>query len=173
VTSHDSVALIEGVPLSPGASTWADLGCGDGTFTLALATRLPNGSGIHAMDQRASALARLPKSRTGTSIVTHTGDFTVHPWPFSGLDGLLLANSLHYIRDQAAFIRACKPAMRTPRFLIVEYDTDDANRWVPYPLGRRTLEELFRAAGYTSFSMLGSRPSVSQRAALYAATITR
>ncbi len=173
MTPQDAAALIEGVSLPDSASTWADLGCGDGTFTLALATRLPDGSVIHAMDQRASALARLPKSRAGTSIVTHTGDFTVHPWPFSGLDGLLLANSLHYVRDQVAFIRSCEPAMRMPRFLIVEYDTDDANRWVPYPLSRRTLEQLFRAAGYTSFSALGSRPSVYQRAALYAMTITR
>lgn len=155
-----------------GPTTWADLGCGTGTFTLALAALLAPGSRIHAMDRSASALRKIPATHSGVAIMTHQGDLTNQPWPFTGLDGILMANSLHYVDDQAAFIRACKPRMtRRRHFLIVEYDTDQANRWVPHPVSRSTLATVFRSAGYASITVLGSRPSVYQRAPLYAALI--
>jgi ubiquinone/menaquinone biosynthesis C-methylase UbiE len=173
MTHEDAVALIAG--MSHGApATWADLGCGDGTFTLALATLLPPRSVIHAMDQDASLLRRIPRTHDGTSIVTHAGDFTAMPWPFGPVDGVLLANALHYVRDRAAFIRACEEAMNSPRrFLIVEYDTDRSNPWVPYPVGREALRLTLRELGYGSVRILGSRPSMYQRAPLYAAAIER
>jgi hypothetical protein len=58
------------------------------------------------------------------------------------------------------------------RFVIVEYDLDKANRWVPYPVSRVRLTSLFIEAGYSSIKMLCSRPSVYRRAPLYAALIT-
>ena len=156
-----------------GPTTWADLGCGTGTFTLALADLLAAGSALHAIDRDGSALRRIPSAHKGIRITTHRGDFTSRMWPFANLDGLLLANSLHYVDDQAAFIRACEPRMTsTRRFLIVEYDTDEASRWVPYPVGHTRLTALFTAAGYSSIRVLRSRPSVFRRAALYAAMVT-
>ena len=132
MTIDDAGELIGGIHTTA-RETWADLGCGDGTFTLALATSLKRASVIHAMDLDASALRRIPNEYAGTAIVTHTGDFTKPPWPFGRLDGILLANSLHYVRDQQTFIRTCEQEMNHPRrFLIVEYDTDRANTWVPY-----------------------------------------
>jgi trans-aconitate methyltransferase len=172
MTVDDAAVLIVGMRVTA-RGTWADLGCGDGTFTLALATKLPKGSVIHAMDRDASALRGIPRAHASTSIMTHVGDFTRDPWPFDPVDGVLLANSLHYVRDQAAFIRRCEPAMKSPRrFLVVEYDTDRSNRWVPYPLSWQALERLFKEAGYTSIDRLGSRPSKYQRASIYAALIT-
>lgn len=172
MTPDDALALIETAPLGATPGIWADLGCGDGTFTLALAALLPAGSTIHAMDRNARALRSIPRAHAGTSIVTHVGDFTSPPWPFGSLDGVLLANALHYVRDQFEFIRSCETAMSPPRrFLIVEYDTDEANRWVPYPVSRRTLEVRFAGAGYPSIQWLGSRPSIYRRAAIYAAMI--
>ena len=171
---EDAVALLGGQPVGgKGPATWADLGCGDGTFTLALARLLPTGSVIHAMDRSASALRHIPREHAGISIITHAGDFTNPPWPFDALDGVLLANSLHYVGDQLAFIRACAPAMNHPHsFLIVEYDTDRANRWVPYPLSRTALGRLFNDAGFSSVALLGSRPSRYQRAEMYSALIS-
>jgi trans-aconitate methyltransferase len=151
---------------------WADLGCGDGTFTLALASLLGPGSTVHAMDRDASALRRIPSEQHGVRIKTHRGDFTNATWPFADLDGILMANSLHYVEDQAAFIRACTPRMTSRRcFLIVEYDTNDANRWVPHPVSRTRLRAVFASAGYSSIRILRSRPSVYRRASLYAAVI--
>ena len=157
-----------------GPMTWADLGCGDGTFTLALADLLAPGSAIHAMDSNASVLRKIPPARKHVSITRHRGDFTKQPWPFDGLDGILMANSLHYVADQAAFIRSCEARMTSPRrFLIVEYDTNDASRWVPYPLSHTRLIALFSAAGYRSIEVLRSRPSIVRRAARYSALATK
>ena len=156
-----------------GRATWADLGCGDGTFTLALAEVLAPGSLIHAIDRDASALKRIPATHGNVEIKTQVGDFTRQPWPFDGLDGILMANSLHYIEDQPAFIRRCVSRMQpSGRFLIVEYDTRAANRWVPHPVGAAALVDLFEGVGYSSIRMLSSRPSLYRRAPLYAALVS-
>ena len=155
-----------------GPGTWADLGCGDGVFTRALASVLAVGSTIHAMDRDATALRTLPATYGGAAIQAHRGDFTRQPWPFSGLDGILMANSLHYVADQEAFVRACVArAPAKPRFLIVEYDTDAPNRWVPHPVSRTALARLFAAAGYPAIRVVGTRPSIYHRASLYAAAV--
>jgi SAM-dependent methyltransferase len=155
-----------------GPTIWADLGCGDGTFTLALAELLASGSTIHAMDLVASALRRIPSAHRGVRITTHRGDFTKQPWPFAGLDGILMANSLHYVENQESFIRTCEQRMKSPRrFLIVEYDTSHAGRWLPYPVSQARLTDLFERAGYFSIKVLRSRASIYRRAPLYAAAI--
>jgi trans-aconitate methyltransferase len=166
--------LAPGLTNERGPATWADLGCGRGTFTLALAHLLAPDSTIHAMDQDRAALASLPAHHKGVSIHTWRGDFLDQPWPFTDLDGLLMANSLHYVRDQAAFIDRSVPYLKPGhRFLIVEYDTDEANRWVPYPVGRAALRSLFAAAGYSSITVLGSRRSIYHRFPLYSALVQR
>jgi ubiquinone/menaquinone biosynthesis C-methylase UbiE len=155
-----------------GPTTWADLGCGDGTFTLALASLLAAGSTIHAMDRDASALRHIPRAHHDVRLETHRGDFTSQKWPFGDLEGILMANSLHYVEDQPAFIRACESRMPSQRrFLIVEYDTREASRWVPQPVSQTRLSALFSSAGYRSIRMLRSRPSVYRRASLYSALI--
>jgi ubiquinone/menaquinone biosynthesis C-methylase UbiE len=162
----DAVAMLTGSGLeSLGPMTWADLGCGDGTFTVALADLLAPHSVIHAIDRNLAALKRIPSHHYDVRIQTHLGDFT-RPWPFDSVDGILMANSLHYVANQKAFVHACESRMTSPhRILIVEYDTNQANAWVPYPVSRARLAELFSRY---SFRSLGSRPSRYQRARLYA-----
>jgi SAM-dependent methyltransferase len=174
VRLHDAIELLTDSGVGAlGRSTWADLGCGTGTFTLALAELLAPSSTIHAMDQDSRALRQIPARHKSVSITTHQGDFTDGAWPFTDVDGILMANSLHYVADQASFIRACESRMTVPRrFLIVEYDTDRANPWVPYPISQARLRSLFSDAGYPSIRILRSRPSVFRRAALYAAFVT-
>jgi len=172
VQVHDAIALFDGAELSAAPSVWADLGCGDGTFTVALASLLAPGSVVHAIDRDASAVARVPAALDAVRIEKHVGDFT-RSWPFSSLlDGILMANSLHYVRDQRAFLRACLSLMsEAGRFLIVEYDTFSSSPWVPYPIGRDVLQELFSGLG--TVTMLGTRKSTYGRARLYAAMVTR
>lgn len=175
VRQRDAIEMLAGSGVGAlGQTTWADLGCGTGTFTLALADVLAAGSVVHAMDRDGSVLRKIPAAHKQVSITTHCGDFLrQESWPFAGLDGILMANSLHYVEDQSTFIRACEPWMRSPRrFLIVEYDTYDATRWVPSPLPQARLIRLFNGAGYGSISILRSRPSLYRRAALYAALVT-
>ena len=154
-----------------GPTSWADLGCGDGTFTLALADVLASGSIIHAIDLDDPALRRIPSAHKDVRITRHHGDFMKLPWPFAGVDGILMANSLHYVENQAAFIRECESHMTSRRFLIVEYDTSTASPWVPYPVSQAKLITLFERAGYSSVRVLRSRPSIYRRASLYALAV--
>jgi len=153
-----------------GPTTWADLGCGSGTFTLALAELLSPGSTIHAMDRDGSALRKIPSRHKGVSIMTYRADFTNQNWPFANLDGILMANSLHYVENQSTFIRRCERQMKSPRrFLLVEYDMDAPSRWVPHPVSRARLISLFADS---STRVLRSRRSLYRRAELYAVLIT-
>ena len=132
----DARELIAHPSLSAGGpQVWADLGAGDGTFTVALASLLPSGSEVHALDLDSAALAKLPRRHGGVAIDTHVGDFTTFPWPFEAIDGILMANSLHFVAEQASFLRRATSHLRRRQVLLVEYDTDSANPWVPYPLG--------------------------------------
>jgi SAM-dependent methyltransferase len=170
--ARDAIAMLDGSGVEAlGPTVWADLGCGDGTFTIALAHQLASGSIIHAMDVDASALRTLPSEHKGVRITTHRGDFTKRPWPFDDLDGILMANSLHYVEHQGAFVQDCVSHMKPPRhFVIVEYDTREASRWVPYPVSQARLTTLLEHAGYPAIRVLQSRPSIYRRARLYAVT---
>jgi SAM-dependent methyltransferase len=175
VRIRDAVEMISGGVRALGPGTWADLGAGDGTFTRALAQLLAPGSVVHAVDVDDAALAQIASKRDSVSIVTHRADFMQEPWPFAArLDGILMANSLHYVREQEQFIQRCDTHLKADGcFVVVEYDFDRPNRWVPYPVSRHRLTGLFTAEGYSAPVWLGSRPSVYQRGEMYAALIPR
>ena len=173
MTPADARALIAHPSLSHGRPrAWADLGCGRGIFTLALAALLPDGSTIHAVDVDPAALAALPRTSHRVTIVPHVGDFLEAPWPGHGLDGVLMANALHYVPNPDAVLERLVAAMEEPRLLLIEYDTDTANRWVPFPLSRETVARRLANAGLTSVIDLGRRQSMFRRAELYAILAT-
>ena len=173
MSPDDARALIAHPSLSVGdPQVWADLGCGDGTFTTALASLLPAGSTVHAIDKDTRALSRLPARIGDIAIVAHAGDFTVLPWPFDALDGVLMANSLHYVRSQAAFLRGVDGALRQRRILLVEYDITRGNAWVPYPLNQASALELFRSVGYGVATPLGRTRSQYRRGEIYGLLLT-
>ena len=141
-------------------------------FTTALASLLPDGSTVHAMDHDARALARLPARHGNAALLAHAGDFTVFPWPFDHLDGVLMANSLHYVRDPATLLRGVETMLRRRRILLVEYDIARGNAWVPYPIHHASAVELFRSAGFDVATPLGRRRSVYRRGDLYGLLLT-
>lgn len=151
---------------------WADLGCGSGLFTHALAQLLQPGSTIYAVDR---ILPVLDAATNQVTIHPLQLDFVTQPLPFQGSDGILMANSLHYVADKAALLEQLSAHLKPQaNFLIVEYDTDTpVSHWVPYPVSFRSLQQLFANAGYASVQRLGERPSVYGRASLYAAWISR
>jgi trans-aconitate methyltransferase len=173
VSPSDARALIAHPSLAEGGpQEWADLGCGDGTFTVALASLLPAGSTVHAIDKDTRALAHIPERHGDVAIVTHAADFTVFPWPVDGPDGVLMANSLHYVRAQAAFLRRVDEVLRRRQMLLVEYDIAQGNVWVPYPINRTSAIDLFRSIGYGVATPLGRMPSSYRRGEIYGLLLT-
>ena len=151
--------------------TWADLGAGSGLFTRALAHVIGKNSIIYAVDRKAADLQQI-QTPANISIRPIQADFVQDALNLSGLTGLLMANSLHYVKDQLAFINKMKPSFATGgRFLIAEYDTDTANPWVPYPLSFTSLTHLFSQAGYTTIEKINETPSVYNNNNIYTAWI--
>ena len=78
------------------------------------------------------------------------------------LDGLVAANSLHFVpRDrQVAVVRALAAHLRPGgRFVVVEYDADRGNPWVPHPFSYATWERMAAAAGLVDTRRIGRVPS--------------
>jgi hypothetical protein len=91
------------------------------------------------------------------------------------LDGLLAANSLHFVgRDRQVAVIAALAAHLRPdgRFVVVEYDADHGNPWVPHPFSYPSWERLAIAAGLVETRRLGRRPS-RFLGAIYAAASRR
>ncbi|MCC6462549.1 MAG: class I SAM-dependent methyltransferase [Saprospiraceae bacterium] len=173
MTLAEATSLLAGAPATgPRPETWADLGCGAGLFTFALAQSLPPGSLIHAVDKEPVALQPLPNPKQ-VELRPCQFDFVQEGLPFQALDGVLMANSLHFVRDKTAFLQQLAPLLRpTAQWLIVEYDTLRSNPWVPFPIDFAGLRALFATAGYRQVRKLGERPSLYSRAPLYATLIT-
>lgn len=151
--------------------TWADLGCGKGIFTIALASLLPSGSSVYAVDRDADNLQFIPSQYQSTSISTIGGDFTQNP-SLPLLEGVIMANALHYVRDRDTFAKQLHSMLKPHgRLLIVEYDTDTANRWVPFPISFNTLEKWAKNTGFINVTKLKERPSIYQRSKMYSAVM--
>ena len=161
----DHVELLRGgVP--NGGGIWADLGSGRGAFTLALAELIGSAGHIYSVDKDRQALqqqervmhARFPE----VSVTYRTSDFT-QPLSLPALDGIVMANSLHFVRHgaaQADVVTRLHGYLRSGgRLLLVEYGTDRGNRWVPYPLSFSSWQEVAGRCGFRRTSLLARRPS--------------
>ena len=159
---RDHVGLIAAGVVGAGPR-WLELGAGEGAFTLALADLLGPGAEIVALDRDASALGRLaeelPRRFPGRDLTTDVADFrdSLPPGPF---DGVLAANSLHFVRDPVEVLRRAGAVLRPGgRLIVVEYDADRGNPWVPHPFSSRRFPDLAASAGFTNPRVVGQVPS--------------
>jgi len=162
VNHQDHLNLLsKGIP-NPGG-IWADFGAGRGAFTLALAELLGPTAVIHAIDKDKRALqeqARLMSARfPHVTVYYHIADFTT-PLSLPPLDGIVAANTLHFLRRKEQTLKLWRGYLReNGRLLIVEYNVDRGNFWVPYPFSYPTWEKLAVKIGFTETRLLVKRPS--------------
>ena len=158
----DHVALIRAGVEGAGPN-WMELGAGDGEFTLALADLLGYAGEITAVDRDRRALAalesRLVSRFPSVSLETRTLDFTreLPPGPF---DGVVAANSLHFVPDLAPVLATIRDRLTDAgRLVLVEYDADHGNPYVPHPISWRRWPDLAEAAGFAPPSLIHRVPS--------------
>jgi len=152
----DHLSLIrEGV--APGV--WADLGSGGGAFTLALADLLGPGCRIVSVDRDGPALQRqrqAMEARFPSATVEYVrADLTAPDLSLPPLDGVVMANSLHFFRRKEPVMVRVQGWLRPGgRLVLVEYDADRGNPWVPHPLSYPTWERLAAACGFSDTRLL-------------------
>jgi SAM-dependent methyltransferase len=172
---HDEAVDLIRDAVGRGSGPWADLGCGAGTFTRALVEILGPRRPIVAVDRDSAALDELRRwsERHGSHVHVVRADFTkveeIAELRAGSLDGILLANALHFVRDAGSVLARLVPLLRPAvsgtgggRVVFVEYDRRDASRWVPYPISRDRLVTLAASAGLNAPTVIASRPSQYQ-----------
>jgi SAM-dependent methyltransferase len=163
IDHRDHVNLIRPAKLVPGG-TWADLGASSGAFTLALRELTGAQASLYAVDRdkvRLGELERAWRRRFGDATNLHLlpADFT-GPLDLPVLDGLLMANSLHFHKDKVSILRHVGTLLKPGgRLLVVEYDVDVGNVWVPYPFSFEKFRLLATEAGYSMPRLLATHPS--------------
>jgi ubiquinone/menaquinone biosynthesis C-methylase UbiE len=162
VDHNDHVFLLtNGIPERGG--TRADLGSGAGAFTLALADLIGPQGHIYSVDKDRGSLREQERAMR-TSFPANTveyihADFT-RPLNLPPLDGIVMANSLHFARQKDPVLQLVRGYLRPGgRLLLVEYSTDRGNTWVPFPFSYSTWEEMARQNGFAHTQLLATVPS--------------
>jgi len=161
--------LIEGgVDKQLGTQTWGELGAGNGLFTKALASLLDPKSEIYAIDKDLASLRQIPDELNQVTIKKSTKDFSKEEITEDPFDGILMANSLHYVQNQSALLIQLSHLLKpNGRMILIEYDMDKANPWVPYPISYSNMIKLANSGGFESVTRLGETPSAYNRANIY------
>jgi SAM-dependent methyltransferase len=178
----DAIELIRDAVGGRGG-VWADFGAGTGTFTRALSAVLGAGSTVFAVDDDARAVRALRALSSSTSgnarVIAVHADFTqplVLPGLVRGqaqLDGVLLANALHFVRDPERVLARLVEQLRPGgRAIVVEYDRREASQWVPFPIPASRWPRLAESAGLAEPAITATRPS-SYSGVLYTGVATQ
>jgi ubiquinone/menaquinone biosynthesis C-methylase UbiE len=160
----DHMNLLRGAVEGAGL-VWADLGAGSGAFTLALADLLGPGAEIQAVDRDGSALranALEMASRFAHARVRYMEADFAGALALPLLDGIVIANSLHFQRgqNQQGIIRRLRGYVRPGgRVVVVEYNIQRGNFAVPHPVPYPRWERLARVAGFEHTELVARRPS--------------
>ena len=160
---NDHVNLLRPANL-PQGGVYADFGAGSGAFTLALRELIGLDATIYAVDKDKSSLRTLETSHRARFDTTHNlillpNDFS-RPLDLPPLDGVVMANSLHYFRDKEKLLRHVWEYLKpNGAVLLVEYNVDSGNLWVPHPLSFETYRILAPRVGFTEPRLLATHPS--------------
>jgi len=160
---NDHVNLLKPANLPPGG-IWADLGAGSGAFTLALRELIGPQAAIYAVDKDRRSLNDLEKAHGlhfGSTDHLHPiqADFS-RPLELPLLDGIVMANSLHYFKDKEKILRHAGTFLKPKgTLLLVEYNVDSGNAWVPFPVSYAAFHVLAPRAGFSEPRLLGTVPS--------------
>jgi len=160
---NDHVNLLRPANFNQGG-LYADFGAGSGAFTLALRELVGLDATIYAVDKDKSSLRELEKSHRARfnstlNLILLPNDFS-RPFDILPLDGIVMANSLHFFKDKETILKhVCGFLKPNGTLLLVEYNVDRGNLWVPHPLTFETFRTLAPRAGYTEPRLLAEVPS--------------
>ena len=161
----------EGIEQTDSKQVWVDLGAGNGLFTYALSTLISDNSIIYSIDSDAQSLNAI-NIRKPVKLEKICADFEKENWAAEPLTGVLMANALHYVKDKERLLKKIAESMAPGgRLIIVEYEMEKPNTWVPYPVGFDRLGELVFRTAYKSIRKLNEVPSVYDHRMIYSVLV--
>ena len=138
-------------------SRWVEFGAGFGTYILALHTFLENGwiVALELEQKRVNFLEELVKTQGLSDVFIIRGDFYDAPLQTNSMDGILLANVLHFSSDlRDVLMEACRVLRANGVMIIVEYVVSSPLPWVPYPLPKQKLVRFLNENAFQDIHLL-------------------
>jgi SAM-dependent methyltransferase len=82
------------------------------------------------------------------------------PLDLPTLDGVLMANSLHFFREKVGILSKVREMLKPMgQLILIEYNVDNGNAWVPFPISFGRLPALLAKAGFEAPRLLAKHPS--------------
>lgn len=161
MSHEEAIALIKD-GIDPTSGTWADIGAGTGAFTEALRDLLSSGT-VYAFDKNPHMLWRL-ESSPEVVIQVIEGDFTREFELPTRVEGIVMANALHYAEDHLQALQHVLAHLAPGgTFILIEYNTDQPNPpYVPFPLSEITFRSIASKAGLKELEVIGRKTSIYQ-----------
>jgi SAM-dependent methyltransferase len=160
MTHPDHVRLIQKA-VTPGI--WADFGSGEGAFTLALRDAGGDEIKIYSVDKDAQKLQKqaiLFNIFFPDSHVHYLHEDIAKPLDLPLLDGIVMANVLHYFVDPVQILKQISGYLKEKgKLIVIEYNADKGNVWVPYPISFERLKTIAPDAGLSDPEFLDKEPS--------------
>ena len=166
--------------ISNTAGNWADIGAGTGVFTEALFEILESGD-IIAVDKNTHSLYKLfddewlrRNKKPGIEFEILEADFH-NPVLLPPLDGIVMANALHYAKDHAVVLKNVLGSLKTNgTFILIEYDTEKPNKpWVPNPVSFLKFQLLCKEVGLQEPVVINRKKSIYGDGEMYVAKSTK
>ncbi len=163
MNDRDALALLRAAVPAADGQVWADLGAGTGVFTRALAALVGAAGHVYAVDADGRAVRALrawaAEAHGGPAVTVLQADVT-GPLGLPPLDGVLMANVLHFVADAEAVLPRIAAGLRPGgRLVLIEYEGRRPSPWVPYPVPAARFRELAAAAGLMPPETVATRPS--------------
>ena len=163
----EAVSLIEKGVNKTASQKWLDLGAGDGLFTIALADLIESPSEIIAIDLKPNR--RLTSfSHPFHKVGFVQADFTETKNLPGQVDGVVMANSLHFVKEKKALLKEISSLLNSRgKLIIIEYDLQKANPWVPFPIRKEECITLLQSCGFSNVRLIGERQSSLNGSVIY------
>lgn len=163
MTHHEAITLLRAAIPAADGEVWADLGAGTGTFTRALAALVGATGRVIAVDRDAHSLRAVrswaARREDGPAIEVVEDDVS-GPLHLPPLDGVVMANVLHFIADPTTVLRQIAQRLKPGgRLVLIEYEGRRPSRWVPYPVSAARFAEFAANSGLTPPRVMATRPS--------------
>ena len=143
--------------VGPLEGIWIDAGCGNGTYTIPLANFV---SEVIAIDQNKNNLLYLKSLLSQEkNIIIQQHDFNEPNWYDEVVDGIIFGFSLHETsRHKQVLTHAYNQLKTNGKLIVIDYSSDIAVPWVPYPIPLSKLTNLLEETSFQNITLVKQTP---------------